>query len=314
MPETRQILAPRQPFAQAARQPLARVRAGIAAFQFIPHRLGARRGAAVAAARQRRQPAHDAGAQAGAGGRDAARGETGGVQFVVGAKHQGHADQVRARLVHAPGAGALRVDRRVVRGGLQQAGRQRAHQRAAALRLALGRALPQRGGVVIAGRREQRQQRGLGALAAMPREQRRQVARQHRRGRAERHGLVALPKMRRHRLHRTRTGQRHGAFPAIEQLPVIDQRDGGLQHRQPPIQRGLGHLPGLAPARALRRQPVHILGQVAAFTRGGAGLGVQQPAAHIGIQGLARHAQTGGRGGGSQVIGHEGGRWRTAFS
>jgi len=117
-------------------------------------------------------------------------------------------------------------------------------------------------------------------------------------------GLRALPEPGGHILHAAGLRQALDAGTAQVQLAVLDQGDGRFKHRQPPAERGLGHLAWLAAALALASQQVHIGQCIAALAVRGAGVGTQQAAAHVSVQRGARNAQALGGLGGGEVAGH----------
>ena len=132
----------------------------IALAEAAPERFDPRRHAAVSATAQCSQTADHRGAQAGAGRGDTAGRETRRVQFMIGAKHQRHADQIGALAVQSPGLGQLPMQRRRARAAQPATqARQHANQSPTAFRHPMRIVLPQRRAVVARGGGEQRQQR-----------------------------------------------------------------------------------------------------------------------------------------------------------
>lgn len=91
MSEARNVVAPRQS--------LTHLRSDIAATDFIPKRLAAGDGRAMAVASRSGQSFDDAGPEARSGRDDATRGETRCIQFVIGTKHESLTNEVRTSAI-----------------------------------------------------------------------------------------------------------------------------------------------------------------------------------------------------------------------
>ena len=130
--------------------------------------------------------------------------------------------------------------------------------------------------------------------------------------RSERRFRIALPKERGHLFHGGRRRELQGVLAAIEQLAIIDQRNGRFEYGQAPVERGFRQLFRLAAPSALLRQAFDIRGEIAALTMTVPGFRVQQATAHVGIERLSRDPEPLGGFGGGKIVRHQrvsGGDW-----
>ena len=222
---------------------------------------------------------------------------------MVGAQDEGGADVVGRISAGAPGGGKLGVDRRGRAGCAGRRGGDDAHQVAAAPGKAHRVALPLRRRVVGRGDGHQRQHRldrsGVGG------KQRGIGIRQHRRSRRKRVRAPGVPQQRGGLLQARLPGQRGGVAAPVEKPPVADQRQGRLQHRHAPVEGGAGHLLRPSPAASLGRKLVDGFRKIAALARVVGLVGLQQPAADVGVERLPRHAQAAGGLVGREIEGHQ---------
>ncbi len=214
---------------------------------------------------------------------------------MIGAEHQGGAQQLGMPRVQLPGLGELKVRR--ARAG-QAAGQRR--ERGAQQR---HRHLQPR---LLAGRPPARQPRGAGRQHRQRALQRRAVgpvpqpalpARQLGPGECRLRGEAlgrAIPQQRGHGFQRGRGGQADRVAAAIMRPAADDLGDARLQHRHAPVERTLGHAARALGVGAAARQQAHLVGVVAALAGAAVGMRGEQPAADIGIQGRHAHAEQAG--------------------
>ena len=183
-------------------------------------------------------------------------------------------------------------------GGAREQGGEGAKQFAAAFRQPDGVLAPGGGGVVGGGGGEKREQRVFErCVGVMGAERghvghgcrgggRREAGREGEGGR-EGGGEGKVPEQRRHLLDRGGAREGDGVDATIPEAAIPDRRDRRFQHRRAPVEGGFGDVFRLASAAVFGGEAGDGGRVVAALAGVFGGMGAQQAAADIGVEGLA---------------------------
>ena len=223
---------------------------------------------------------------------------------MIGAEHQCDADGLGGARVDVPGLLALQMHGHGIGLAAQHGGKHHAQQGTGIACRARGVLTPC--GFVQRWQRERAQRHAaLADVGICQGGQRRVPAlRQHGRRRIKRRRFIALPEPRGNGFQRGVFRQLQCRCAAIEQPPVVDERDGRFHDRQAPVQRVAHHLARAAATRTLIGQARHVGFAIAAAATVGRWVGGQQPAAHVGVQCWARDVQALRSFSGIEVLGH----------